>query len=251
MNALLLSVGTLTALPVTAPSVVDRRVAGAAMVLAPVAVLPLAVLAAGVTAAGEALGLPALLTALLCIGTGALGTRGLHWDGLADTADGLSAGYDRERALTVIRSGDTGPSGVVAVVLVLGGQAAAITGAIAAGHGPFAVAVGMLAGRLVLALCCARGVPSARPEGLGATVAGTVGRLAAVTTLLAGVALVAAASLPTPLPPWRAGLAVVVGAACALTLLARCVHRFGGVTGDVLGACVETATLGTLVLLSF
>src|SRR5690606_12208937 len=177
VNALLLAVGTLTALPVPAPRAVNSRVAGRAMLLAPIAVLPLAVLVGGLAAAGEALGLPALLTALLCVGAGALGTRGLHWDGLADTADGLSSSYDRDRALEVMRSGDIGPSGVVAVVLVLGGQAAALAGAIAAGHGPFAAVVGVLTGRMVLALCCVRGIPAARSGGLGATVAGTeIGR---------------------------------------------------------------------------
>jgi adenosylcobinamide-GDP ribazoletransferase len=251
VNALLLAVGTLTALPVPAPRAVNSRVAGRAMLLAPIAVLPLAVLVGGLAAAGEALGLPSLLTALLCVGAGALGTRGLHWDGLADTADGLSSSYDRDRALEVMRSGDIGPSGVVAVVLVLGGQAAALAGAIAAGHGPFAAVVGVLAGRMVLALCCVRGIPAARSGGLGATVAGTVGRSAATAALVVGVGLVAAGSLVVALPAWRAALAVAVGVLGAALLLARCVRRLGGVTGDVLGACVEIATLGTLVGLSF
>lgn len=242
-----LAVGTLTAVPVSAPRRVDARVAGAAMLLAPLAVLPLAAASAGVVAAGQALGLFPLLSAVLAVAVVVLGSRGMHLDGLADTADGLSSSYDSARALDVMRKGDVGPSGVAAVVLVLLGQVAALTGAVVAGHGVLAAAVGVLASRLVLALCCARGIPAARPGGLGSTVAGTVPRVAAAAVLVVGAGLAAAASLLEDLPPWRGALAVVIGAALAGALLVRCIKRLGGITGDVLGACVEVAALGVLV----
>lgn len=254
-----LSVGTLTALTVPAPGIVDARVAGRAMLLAPVAVLPLALAAAGVVAGADALGLPALLAAVLAVGVVALGTRGLHLDGLADTADGLSragrggalgASYDRARALEVMRKGDVGPMGVATLVLVLLGQVAALAAAVAAGHGIFAVVAMVLLSRLVLAGCCAHGVPAARKEGLGGTVAGTVAQWQAAVALAAGVALTAVGALAADLDWWRGALAAVVGIAFAAVLVARCVQRLGGVTGDVLGASVEAAALGVLLALA-
>ncbi|WP_460444193.1 adenosylcobinamide-GDP ribazoletransferase, partial [Amycolatopsis cihanbeyliensis] len=136
-----MALGTLTALPVPAPSTVDRRVAGGAMLLAPLAAVPLAVLGCLVLTGGDALGLPALAAAGLAIGVVALGSRGLHLDGLADTADGLAASYDRRRALAVMRTGDSGPSGVATLLLVLLVQCAATAGAVRAGHGVAAVAI--------------------------------------------------------------------------------------------------------------
>ncbi|QKV81629.1 adenosylcobinamide-GDP ribazoletransferase [Amycolatopsis sp. Hca4] len=237
-----MAVGTLTTVPVPAPRVIDRRVAGGAMLLAPLAALPLAVVAGLVVAAGQAAHLPALATAALALGAVALGSRGLHLDGLADTADGLGASYDRAKALDVMRRGDSGPTGVATLVLVLLVQVGALTAA-----NPVTAAAGVLVGRCTLSMACARGVPTARPDGLGATVAGSVPRVAAIAVGLAAAGL---AVLLPGLPWWRGPLAVLLSYAVAGALLWRCTKRLGGITGDVLGATVETAVATALVALS-
>src|SRR5919107_5434326 len=142
------------------------------MLLAPLAVLPLGLLTAGLTAAGVALGWPGLVVGLVAVAGLALATRALHLDGLADTVDGLGASWDRARALEVMRRGGVGPMGAVALVLVLGVQAAAI-GALVSGWSS-ALGLGALVccSRAVLAVVCRRGVPAARTSGLGAAVAG-------------------------------------------------------------------------------
>lgn len=240
-DAWLLAVGTLTAVRVPPPTVVDPRVAGTAMVLAPLAVLPLAgaVLLVGVVGVGA--GLPPLVTALLALGVVAAGTRALHWDGLSDVADGLVASYDRERSLQVMRTGTSGPAGVLTTVLVLGVQAAAMATLMTSVRGALTAAVLVSLSRAALALCCVRGVPAARDDGLGASYAGTV-RPVVVVALWLVVGLLAA------LVAGSGGLvgvglaAVVVGA-----LLHRVVRRLGGVTGDVLGAATELALAALLV----
>jgi adenosylcobinamide-GDP ribazoletransferase len=247
LDSLRMAVGTLTAVPVPAPTMIDRRVAGGAMVLAPLAAVPLAVLAGAIVLGGNAVGLPVPASAGLAIGAVALGSRGLHLDGLADTADGLGASYDRARALEVMRRGDSGPTGVATLVLMLIVQCAALAGAISAGHGVVAAVVGVLAGRCVLSACCARGVPPARPEGLGATVAGSVAVPVAVVVFVLAAGL---ASLSPGVPWWRGLVAITVGYAAAGILLALCVRRLGGVTGDVLGGCVEVAVTGAFLALA-
>lgn len=243
MNPLWMALGTLTALRVPAPSRVDRAVAGTAMILAPLAGILVALPAVGIVALGRWIEAPPLLVAAIAVAAIALSSRGLHLDGLADTADGLAASYDRQRALGVMRRGDTGPAGTATVVLVLLIQVAALS-TVVDRLWPLLIAV--TAGRSVLSTACARGVPAARPEGLGATVAGSVPPWAAL-----GVAAVSVAGAALLTAPWWAGAVAVAAAyAAAAVLLRRCVTRLGGVTGDVLGGCVEVAVAAALVVLA-
>jgi len=238
-----MALGTLTALRVPAPSRVDRAVAGTAMILAPLAGILVALPAVGIVALGRWIEAPPLLVAAIAVAAIALSSRGLHLDGLADTADGLAASYDRQRALGVMRRGDTGPAGTATVVLVLLIQVAALS-TVVDRLWPLLIAV--TAGRSVLSTACARGVPAARPDGLGATVAGSVPPWAAL-----GVAAVSVAGAALLTAPWWAGAVAVAAAyAAAAVLLRRCVTRLGGVTGDVLGGCVEVAVAAALVILA-
>jgi adenosylcobinamide-GDP ribazoletransferase len=249
-DGLRMAVGTLTALPVRPPTRTDRDVARVAMLLAPLAGLVPGLAAAAVAAGALLAGASAPLASALAVGTAALATRGLHLDGLADTADGLTASYDRERALDVMRRGNVGPAGAGALVLVLTVQVTALAQAMD-GPGPVAVAVAAVIGRSALVLGCTSGVPAARSGGLGAAVAGSVPKAWSVVGLLLVAAAGAAALAPWGAPGVAAGAAATVGAAAAAAaLLRRAVARLGGITGDVLGAAVETSTTAALVVLA-
>lgn len=243
------AVGTLTALPVEPPRRLDRSVAGVAMVLAPLAGVPLGALVALIGWGCRELALAPLAVAVLAVGALALGSRALHLDGLADTADGLAASYDRERALAVMRTGDTGPAGAVSIVVVLGVQAGALTSLFATTHGWWLAGVLVAASRAALAVACAQGVPAARRDGLGATPAGSVPVVIAVATWIAVSAVLGGAFSLAGLDWWRGPVAAVVALAVVALLLVRCVRRLGGVTGDVLGASIELA-LAALLLAS-
>ncbi|MBB6344169.1 adenosylcobinamide-GDP ribazoletransferase [Nonomuraea muscovyensis] len=311
MDAARLAIGTLTIFRVRVHRV-DRRVAGRAMLLAPaVGVL------VGVPASLPLVvpGMPPLPAAALAMGVLAVLTRGLHLDGLADLADGLGSGRPADRALDIMKKSDIGPFGVMTLVLTLLVQVSALS-ALSPGPAllpesvpeswpgvplpadapltaPYALVTACVAGRLALTWACRAGVPAARPDGLGAMVAGTVRPAAvwpATLAALAVTALLGLAAAGFPLTPdtltalmapdasgsTPAGGAVVrgldvlywseepspalalqpalvlpvsllVGLGAALLLLARAGRRLGGITGDVLGALVETATAATLV----
>ncbi|WP_033821737.1 adenosylcobinamide-GDP ribazoletransferase, partial [Kitasatospora sp. MBT63] len=144
------------------------------------------------------------------------------------------------------------PFGVLTLLLVLLAQVAALAGAFAgsAGRGALAVLTAAVTARCALGWGCLRPVPAARPGGLGAMVAGTVPP-AGAAAVSAGCALLL--GLAGTAEGWwalRYPAALAVGLGCALLLLRRCVRRFGGVTGDVLGALAETAATGALVALA-
>jgi adenosylcobinamide-GDP ribazoletransferase len=242
-----LALTTFTVLPVRG-ALPDRAVAGTAMSLAPLVGALLGLAEGGAAVGLRALGAPALVLGAVVVGLDALLTRGLHLDGLADTVDALGSYAGRERALEIMKSPEVGPFGVAALVLTLLSQAAAI-GALA-GRGPLALLSGVVAaaaaGRLAVAWACRTGVPAARPDGLGALVAGTVGRPACLVGTLA-VAAVGLAAVPGRV--WQGPLAVVLGLAAAALVLRHAVRRLGGITGDVLGALVELTTVVTYVVL--
>ena len=177
---------------------------------------------------------------MIMVGTLAAGTRALHLDGLADTVDGLGSGGPAERALAIMRRGDIGPMGVVALILVLGIQSVALAAVVDGPRGAVAAGLVVCCSRAALAVACRRGVPAARKDGLGVTVAASVSVLAAAAIWLAATAvLIGAAAL---LGRWWLGIiagAVSLGAVMILVNLA--VNRLGGITGDVLGAAVEIA----------
>ncbi|MFJ9556488.1 adenosylcobinamide-GDP ribazoletransferase [Nocardiopsis sp. NPDC101807] len=243
-----MALGTFTSFPVRAGRV-DRAAAGWAMAWAPVVGAVLGLLAGAVAAGGARAGLDPSLAAVLAVGLGALATRGLHLDGLADLADGLGSGRPAEGALEVMRRSDIGPFGVVAVVVAMAAQVLALGQLVAVS--PWAAlsgaAVAGATGRLAVTLACVPRVPPARPGGLGAFVAGTVDRprAAAAAAFVAALCLTGAAQAPA-LAAAHA-LAAAAGLVAAGALLRRAVRRLGGVTGDVLGALVETASTAALV----
>jgi adenosylcobinamide-GDP ribazoletransferase len=203
--------------------------------------------------AGHLLHTGSFAAAALAVASLAVLTRGLHLDGLADLADGLGSRQPPDQALDIMRRSDIGPFGVVTLVLTLLIQVAALTQADAAGRGPAAVILAAVTGRLALTWACRHGVPAARREGLGALVAGTVPP--AVPAVITAVVLAAtvggifvARTVAAAPVAWILPVAVCAGLAVSLALAAHVVRRLGGITGDVLGALVETATAATLLV---
>jgi adenosylcobinamide-GDP ribazoletransferase len=205
---------------------------------------PLIGLLIGIVAAGLGFGLdhvlPALPVSALVVVALVAASRGLHMDGLADTADGFFSSRSRERVLEIMRDSRTGAMGVLAIASVLIVKVALL--AVVGGHDRWGVILLMpLSGRCVLPLVMML-FPYARPEGglasifqrtrgLGARVALAVWPL----VLMFAVGWVVAGGR---------GLASA-GAATAIALLFGFYSRrkVGGYTGDTLGTTCELAEL--------
>ncbi|PKV85375.1 adenosylcobinamide-GDP ribazoletransferase [Streptomyces sp. TLI_146] len=251
MDGIRFAFGTLTALPVRVTRW-DREAARSGMLWAPLAGLVLGLGAAAVGGLLLLLGSGPLLAAVATAAVPAALTRGLHLDGLADVADGLGSAKPAEDALRIMKQSDIGPFGVLTLVFVLLGQVAVLAELYAQSwaRGAVAAVVAAATARLALTLTCRPAVPPARPDGLGAAVAGAVPLRAAVGVAVL-VAAVCAAGAGVTLG-WGAalhhGLAVAGGLVAGQLLLAHCVRRFGGVTGDVFGAVEEAAVTATLIV---
>lgn len=249
LTGLRLAVGTLSIVPVGELPEIDRISARWAMVLAPLAAVPVAALAGFVAWAGPTVHLPPLVTGLLIVAVLGWVTRAMHWDGLADTADGLAAGWSRERALEIMRKGDTGPVAVGVLLVVLGLDAAGIAAIIAGSAGWLLIGGAVLASRASCTLIAVRGLPAARPDGLGVVVADNVPVPAAVGTGTLSLAVFAVLALPSG-HVVLALIAGLFGLAAVGILAVRCRTVFGGVSGDVLGAGIEIALAVMLLVLS-
>jgi adenosylcobinamide-GDP ribazoletransferase len=214
---------------------------------APLVGLVLGAVATGIGVLGARLVSP-FAGAVLTVAVLAALTRGLHLDGLADTADGLGPLRGRERALEVMHQSDIGPFGVVTVVLTLLLQVACLTALLP--HDWVAPAAAVVVARLAMARTGLPGVRMAAGSSLGRAVAGTVSPAWFAASVVVSAVLVTAAQWLLTGPADAAGLlaAAVAGLLAAELLRARATARLGGVTGDVMGALGEVATTATLLV---
>ena len=216
---------------------------------------PLVGLAMGVAAwavyAGVVSFLPGLVAAALVVILLELLTRGLHLDGLMDTADGILSGAPRERALEIMKDHNVGAMGVATAVLLLVLKVAAL-GALTRADAAAPLLAGWCAARTLPALNV-YWWPYARAAGTGEafTRDHTAGPLQLAGGLLvAGVVAAGLAGLwAGSAGSWYAGLlTAVVSMAVALGVQAGVAKRLGGLTGDVYGMGIELAEAAALVV---
>ncbi|OGH01954.1 MAG: cobalamin 5'-phosphate synthase [Candidatus Lambdaproteobacteria bacterium RIFOXYD1_FULL_56_27] len=165
-------------------------------------------------------------------------TRGLHWDGLADWADSLGAGTNREKALAILKDPHTGAFGALALVFValawveLAAQLVTTRG------------LWWLAGVLVITrslqveLICF--YPYARQEGMAGPFIEGAGKGQRLSAVLLGLALTYPLFGPMAFAAYGLGFLTTHGFGLTQS------KRLGGITGDLIGA---SNLLNELVLL--
>jgi adenosylcobinamide-GDP ribazoletransferase len=180
---------------------------------------------------------PGWPAAALSIGVGMLATGGFHEDGLADTADGLGGGQDRNRRLIIMkdsRIGSFGALALIAAILLRVGLLAGLspwTGALAlfvAHGGARAAAV------VVMAILPYAGDPDAAK--IKPVPRGVRGYEAAIALGLGGWPLLLLGA-----PRAALGVAMVAASSTVMAYWAR--RLIGGITGDVLGAVEQLAEI--------
>jgi adenosylcobinamide-GDP ribazoletransferase len=233
------AVGFLTRLPIGPPAEGDWRLADAAWAF-PLVGAGVGAIAAFAFLVAELLGLGDGPAALLAVLVGVCVTGALHEDGLADSADGIFGGADRQSRLAIMRDSRHGTFGVVAIVLSVALRAAALAQTGEAIYAGLALIAAHAASRALLPAAM-WALPPARPDGL-AVEAGRPRSASAIAAVAIGIVITLAA-----LGPWL-GLMAFAVSAVAVFVAGMMVHRrIGGYTGDVLGAFQQIAEIAILL----
>lgn len=196
------------------------------------------------------LGADPMVAAIVALAIQTMTTGALHEDGLADSADGLFGGRDRDHALEIMKDSRIGSYGTVALILGFGLRAAAIA-AIArdvppAAAGACLLAVGSLS-RMMMVWHWSS-LPSARSKGIAAN-AGMPEKSAFRMAVLAGTALFAILLWPfTSLTAIALALGLASVAAAGFT--AHVSGKLGGHTGDTIGATQQICEAVALAALA-
>lgn len=226
----------LTRLPVPVDHArAGARGAGAAWAFPIVGAL-LGLFAGGLGWAALYVGVSAGMAAIFVIAVQVVMTGAMHEDGLADMADGMG-GFTVEKRLEIMKDSRIGAYGTIALVLALLARHVGIS-EITAGDLPLAMAA-LGAGSRALMVAIMAWLPNARKSGLSAD----AGKPEAWPALIIGLAMSVLAF------GWS-GFWIFTGMALAVALVALIAKvRFGGQTGDILGASQQSAEIVGLALL--
>ena len=181
--------------------------------------------------------LPPSIVAVLLVTLDALMTGALHYDGLADTADGFGGGRNPDEILRIMRDHAIGSYGGVALALVISLKATAYAALLQGSARIVTFIFAPALGRWSILLLTAT-LPYARTT---ESVIGGMGKRSLVPgTFILLIAFAVAASPRA----WIAGGAVV---AVTTAFDFFCRRRVGGITGDTLGANLQLCECAALL----
>jgi adenosylcobinamide-GDP ribazoletransferase len=167
-----------------------------------------------------------------------LATGAIHYDGLADVLDALG-GSSREERLRIMRDSAIGVFAALGLVLLVAAELAALAELTGRARST-ALVLSPVLGRWAMLLSAFRAA-SSRDDGLGARFVRDLGGEDVAVATLVTIALV------TVVAGARGWLAVLLVAATAAGIRRLAMSVFGGVSGDVLGACGAIAEAAALV----
>jgi adenosylcobinamide-GDP ribazoletransferase len=236
-----LAVGFLTILPV-----IDNRRASEDAVAASFEWFPLVGFMLGLALCGDDLILSyafgQVMRSVLVVLSLVVITGAVHVDGLADTADALGAGRDRERALEILQDSRIGTFGAIAIFFDLILKILALS-TLSGSARYFALILAPGLARYAMVLV-SRQIDYLRSAGAGSTLlAHRGGRLRHKIVFVLPFVFVVAAK-------FQGAKALLVAIAVAIAMRWFYKRWLGGVTGDLIGACGELVEIAVLVGLS-
>ena len=237
-----LAVGFLTIIPV-----IDNRRASEDAVAASFEWFPMVGFMLGLALCGEDLILSyafgQVMRSVLVVLSLTVISGAVHLDGLADTADALGAGTDRERALEILQDSRIGAFGAIAIFFDLILKILALS-TLTGSSRYFALILAPGLARYAMVMV-ARRIDYLRPGGAGSTLLADTGARwpRRKFVFILPMIFVAAAKFQ--------GVKALIVAAVVVVGMRLFYRRWlGGVTGDLIGACGEIVEIAVLLALS-
>jgi len=204
-------------------------------------------------------GAPGLIRGAVLVSSYIFLTGGLHFDGLADTCDGVFSGRSREQSLEIMKDSRIGVFGTLGLFM---------TGIFYFAAFAEIPAIGLLVFPVCGRACClisASIAPYAREDGMGKATSMQGG---AASVISAAISLVGVSFLTIPLSVFlvftgrhlyipsitssSASLTSLVASAAAILVTVfvtmRIKKKLGGVTGDTFGAVIEVSSLAYMFI---
>ena len=239
IESLIIWIRFLTRIPLPFRGAWSDRAFVRGLILAPLVGLLVGAILAAVHYLAGLTGKP-LIAPLLTVAAGIVVTGGLHLDGLADTCDGIFSNREREGMLEIMRDSRIGTNGTLALIMALLSKAALLSLLDPAGAWRIILVMPVPA-RMAIAWSAGFSRYARSGGGLGkALIDGAGIRHAVMATFLSTLVVLFFLH-----EKGIAGIIAVVVCTMALTVYAG--KKLGGITGDVLGAVIETAEIAFLL----
>lgn len=176
---------------------------------------------------------PALVAAFIVLG-GALLTRGMHLDGLADWADGFWGGMNREKVLAIMKDSCIGSFGSIALITTLLIKFVCITQLLTYHAGTWIIAA-MIISRTAQVNLAALYPYARQTDGTGAPFIRNAG--AKQAKLASAIAVIMLFIIFRAF--WMPITTLSLGWIISILLGKWSYRRIGGITGDIIGAGSE------------
>ncbi|PXW67971.1 cobalamin-5'-phosphate synthase [Loktanella sp. PT4BL] len=230
------ALGLLTRLPVTVDGTHAMERGAASAWAYPLVGVVLGVILAATTSVMLWIGMPSGIVAGLVLAGAVILTGAMHEDGLADSADGLWGGWDKDRRLAIMKDSHIGVYGVCAIGLSLLIRWLALVVIVSLGAYWVAFIAAGAVSRAAMVVLMAM-LPNARDGGLSRS----VGRPPTAAVWLAVVIAIGFALLCGY--PWVILFATMSALCCGAIARAK----IGGQTGDILGATQQVTEMVALI----
>jgi len=182
--------------------------------------------------------LPSLVVGALLVLADVLFTGALHFDGLADTADGFGGGKNIEDILRIMRDHVIGSYGGVALVLVVALKMAAYSEILKGNGWISAIILTPALGRWSILLLTAA-LPYARQS------ASAIQGMGIRSLVWGSVLMLAALGAALSIRAWISMVVVILVSAC---FGVYCKRQIKGITGDTLGANLQLCESAALLV---